>query len=54
MGKQMEADEAHGFDFVGYHAYAKRRYFEMVDRKLLLLLLLYYVSCIIILVNCAV
>ena len=31
--KQMEADRAQGYDFVGYHAYAKRRYFEMVWRK---------------------
>ena len=28
--KQMAADRLQGYDFVGYHGYAKRRYFEMV------------------------
>jgi hypothetical protein len=29
MFKQMAADKAAGFDYVGYHNYAKRRYFEL-------------------------
>ena len=28
--KQLYADEHVGFDFVGYHSYAKRRYYELV------------------------
>ena len=28
--KQLYADEHIGFDFVGYHSYAKRRYYELV------------------------
>lgn len=31
--QQMEADGAQGYDFVAYHGYGKRRYFELVDRK---------------------
>jgi len=31
LEKQMLADKAQGFDFVGYHAYARRRYFELPD-----------------------
>jgi hypothetical protein len=27
------ADKAQGYDFVGYHSYAKRRYFEVVWGK---------------------
>ncbi len=33
MVLQMEADGAQGYDFVAYHGYGKRRYFELVDRK---------------------
>ena len=33
MVRQMEADGAQGYDFVAYHGYGKRRYFELVDRK---------------------
>lgn len=33
MVQQMEADGAQGYDFVAYHGYGKRRYFELVDRK---------------------
>jgi hypothetical protein len=29
----MEADGAQGYDYVGYHGYAKRRYYELVQRK---------------------
>lgn len=29
LERQIEADKAQGFDFVAYHAYAKRRYFEL-------------------------
>ncbi len=32
--KQIHADFMQGYDYVGYHAYAKRRYYEMVQRKL--------------------
>ncbi|KAJ1418986.1 hypothetical protein B484DRAFT_481556 [Ochromonadaceae sp. CCMP2298] len=31
MRKQAEADAMQGFDFVAYHGYGKRRYFEMID-----------------------
>jgi hypothetical protein len=31
--KQISADHAQGYDYVGYHSYARRRYFEMVQRK---------------------
>lgn len=30
LNKQMAADKAQGYDFVGYHGYGKRRYFELV------------------------
>jgi hypothetical protein len=33
MVKQMEADRAQGYDYVAYHGYGKRRYFELVGRK---------------------
>ncbi len=33
--KQLEADRFQGYDYVGYHAYAKRRYYELVQRKFL-------------------
>lgn len=33
MVRQIEADGAQGYDFVAYHGYGKRRYFELVDRK---------------------
>ena len=28
--KQVTADRAQGYDYVGYHSYAKRRYNELV------------------------
>ncbi len=28
---QIDADQAAGFDYTGYHAYARRRYFELHD-----------------------
>ncbi len=31
--KQIDADRFQGYDYVGYHAYAKRRYYELVQRK---------------------
>eukprot|EP01038_Epipyxis_sp_PR26KG_P004065 gene4065-5809_t len=31
LEKQMEADILQGYDFIAYHGYGKRRYFEMVD-----------------------
>jgi hypothetical protein len=31
--KQISADHAQGYDYVGYHSYARRRYYEMVQRK---------------------
>lgn len=31
--KQIVADRYQGYDYVGYHAYAKRRYYELVQRK---------------------
>lgn len=33
MARQMEADRAQGYDYVAYHGYGKRRYFELVGRK---------------------
>jgi hypothetical protein len=33
LEKQIEADRFQGYDYVGYHAYAKRRYYELVQRK---------------------
>ena len=30
---QMKADGLQGYDYVAYHGYGKRRYFELVDRK---------------------
>lgn len=33
LALQMEADSAQGYDFVAYHGYGKRRYFELVERK---------------------
>jgi hypothetical protein len=30
FGRQMRADSLQGYDYIGYHAYAKRRYFELV------------------------
>jgi hypothetical protein len=33
MVRQAEADGAQGYDFVAYHGYGKRRYFELVGRK---------------------
>lgn len=30
--KQMRADKLQGFDYVAYHGYGKRRYFELIDR----------------------
>ena len=30
----MEADALQGFDYVGYHNYAKRRYFELVGHDI--------------------
>lgn len=30
LDKQILADTLQGYDFVGYHSYAKRRYFELV------------------------
>ncbi len=38
LDKTIEADRLAGFDYIGYHGYAKRRYFELLDRKLHLLL----------------
>ena len=29
LEKQIAADTASGFDYIGYHSYAKRRYFEL-------------------------
>jgi len=29
----MKADGLQGYDYVAYHGYGKRRYFELVDRK---------------------
>jgi hypothetical protein len=34
LDKQMAADREQGYDYVGYHAYAKRRYSEMVGEDL--------------------
>lgn len=34
MVEQMEADALQGFDYVGYHNYAKRRYFELVGHDI--------------------
>lgn len=31
--RQTEADRLQGYDFVAYHGYGKRRYFELVGRK---------------------
>lgn len=31
--RQMHADRLQGYHYIGYHAYAKRRYYEMVQRK---------------------
>jgi hypothetical protein len=33
MVLQAQADGAQGYDFVAYHGYGKRRYFELVGRK---------------------
>jgi hypothetical protein len=30
MEKQTRADQLQGYDFVAYHSYAKRRYYEIV------------------------
>lgn len=30
MKKQLAADKLAGFDYIGYHSYARRRYYEMV------------------------
>ena len=29
--KQRYADEAVGFDFIAYHGYARRRYYELIS-----------------------
>lgn len=31
--RQIASDELQGYHYVGYHSYAKRRYYEMVQRK---------------------
>lgn len=41
LEKQMAADRAQGYDFVAYHAYGKRRYFEIVWGKSIRLLHIY-------------
>jgi hypothetical protein len=33
LSRQMAADRMQGYHYVGYHAYAKRRYYEMVQRE---------------------
>jgi hypothetical protein len=45
MVLQAEADGAQGYDFVAYHGYGKRRYFELVGRKSQFSQLLGNVSC---------
>jgi hypothetical protein len=35
--RQLTSDRAQGYDYVGYHSYAKRRYYEMVQRECLFL-----------------
>jgi hypothetical protein len=42
--KQLTSDEAQGYHYVGYHSYAKRRYYEMVQRKLFVSFLLQFIS----------
>jgi hypothetical protein len=39
LEQQMLADKAQGYDYVGYHNYAKRRYYEVVGGKCLLVCL---------------
>lgn len=33
LEKQMRSDAAQGYDYVAYHNYAKRRYYEIVGGK---------------------
>lgn len=40
--KQMAADRAQGYDYIGYHGYGKRRYFELVGGMLICRLSWYY------------
>ena len=49
--KQIEADKLQGYDYVGYHSYAKRRYNELVGGKKYISVFTYDL-CLILLKNC--